>query len=145
MVALFVSDTGASVVIASNDHCPPHVHAFHRGEGWVVRPWFSYVSNEAGVLSIAPTEHAVRQRQLYELLDEVEDHVAACRRTWWDNRATTCLPNKWVLAAPGGLLVLDGWQTGARQVEMAFYDGETDATRIVFRAGGEMTIEGVRT
>jgi len=128
------------VVVASDDHCPPHVHSFHRGEGWIVRLWFSCVSAEAGVLSIAPTEQAVRQRQLNQLLDEVEDHVATCRHVWWETRGTSCLPNKWALVVPGGLTVLDAWRAGARQIAAAFYDSEADATRVVFRRGGEMTI-----
>ncbi len=142
MATLFVSRIGARVVIASDDHCPPHVHAFHRGEGWVVRLWFSYASADAGVLSIAPTNHAVRQRQLNELRDEVAEHLAACRRVWWDTNGTTCLPNKWVHAVSGETVVLDGWHAGARQVETAIYDGKADVTRIVFWVGGGMTVGG---
>jgi hypothetical protein len=140
-VDVFISGTGARVVIASDDHRPPHIHAFHRAEGWIVRLWFSYASVDAGVLSIAPTGQAMRQRQLNQLLDEIEDHKATCRRIWWHVQGTTCLPNKWVVAASGGLTVLDAWRTGARQIEAAFYDSAADATRIVFRRGGEMTVE----
>ena len=99
MATLFISVIGARVVIATDDHCSPHVHALHRGEEWIVRLSFSDVTVEAGVLSIAPTEQAVRQRQLNQLLDEVEAYVAKCRRVWWEIKGTTCLPNKWV---PGG-------------------------------------------
>jgi hypothetical protein len=144
MATLFVSATGARVVIASDDRCPSDVHAFHRSEGWIVRLWFSYVAAKAGGLSIAPTELAVRQRQVNRLLDEVEDHSALCRRVWWETRGTTCLPNKWALAISGDLAVLDAWRAGARQIRAAFYDGEADATRIVFRSGDEMTIATYR-
>jgi hypothetical protein len=140
MATLFTSGTGARVVIVSDDHCPPHVHAFHRGERWVVRLWFSYVSADAGVLSIAPTEQAVRQRQLNELLDEVQARVVACRRIWWEIKGTTYLPNKWAIVLPDGLMVLDAWRAGARQIQAACYDSEGDTTRILFGRGSELTI-----
>jgi hypothetical protein len=35
MSRVFVSkDTGAAIYVFVNDHCPPHVHARHRAEGW---------------------------------------------------------------------------------------------------------------
>ena len=50
---VLVSKTGARLIIASDDHCPPHVHARYREEGWVVRLWFCFASNAVGVLDIA--------------------------------------------------------------------------------------------
>ncbi len=64
MAKAFISGTGASVVIASNEHCPPHVHAMHREEGWVVRLSFSFLSAVVEVMSVAPNENRVRQKQL---------------------------------------------------------------------------------
>lgn len=77
MGKVFLSETGAKVVIASNDHCPPHLHAGHKGEGWVVKIWFSYASRAVGVLEIAPTENAVRQRQLNTMMAEIVDNIDA--------------------------------------------------------------------
>ena len=42
MAKVFDPDTGARVVIVSDDHCPPHVHAAHRAERWGVRIGFSF-------------------------------------------------------------------------------------------------------
>jgi hypothetical protein len=35
---VFTSEgTGAVIYVFSDDHCPPHIHARHRGEGWIAR------------------------------------------------------------------------------------------------------------
>jgi hypothetical protein len=64
MATLFISGTGARVIIASDDHCPPHVLAFHRTEGWIVSFVVPMRPSRLVVLSIAPTGQAMRQRQL---------------------------------------------------------------------------------
>jgi hypothetical protein len=97
MAKLWDSITGARLVIASDDHCPLHVHARHKAEGWVVRLWFSFESNSAGVMSIAPTANTVRQRQLNQMLDEIVTCRDACRKIWWEGKKTTCLENRWVM------------------------------------------------
>ena len=91
---MFVSTIGARVVIASDDHCPPHVHAMHRAAGWIVRIGFSFASPEIWIMSIAPSPIAVRRRQLSEMLREVAENRADCRRLWWETQHTTCLENK---------------------------------------------------
>jgi len=142
VVKVLVSKTGARLVIASDDHCPPHVHARHREEGWVVRLWFSFASNAAGVLDIAPTDAAVRQRQLNQMLDEVAANVNACRKIWWEGKTTTCLENKWLeRAGPQEMTLLDRRQTGARQVRAARYDVQTCKTFLIFLDGTEDSIE----
>ena len=50
--------TGAAIYLFADDHCPPHVHARHRSEGWIARVQFSFVNNDVGLLSIAPPKHA---------------------------------------------------------------------------------------
>ena len=138
MAKVYVSETGADVVIASNDHCPPHVHVLHRGEGWLVRLWFSYVSEAVGVRDIAPTERAVRRPQLKRLLNELQDNLAACRKLWWETRATTCLENKWVVRLASGCLeVLEARRRSARQVRSATYDASTQMMSVEFRDGAE--------
>ena len=37
------------VFIGAEDHPPPHVHAFHVGEGWRARFRFSFLSDVAGL------------------------------------------------------------------------------------------------
>ena len=142
MAKLFVSETGARVVIASADHCPPHVHAVHKEERWVVRLWFSYGSRAVGALSIAPNEGAVRRRQLNAMMAEVGGNLSDCRKLWWDGKRTTCLENKWVARPfPGAVSVLDEQGPGAKQVRSAEYDAGTRVTRMTFQDGSEHRIE----
>ena len=72
---------GARVVIASDDHCPPHVHAWHKGEEWVVRMPFSYVSSDVSVLTIVPSEGEVTRRQLSDLADRKSTRLNSSHRT----------------------------------------------------------------
>jgi hypothetical protein len=116
------------------------VHALHRGEGWLVRVEFSYVNTRSGVITIEPSTRAVRQRQLNQLLDDVEVHLPACRRVWWDIRGTTCLPNKWMMVQANTVRVLDERQPDARRVKAALYDNNADTTRIVFWIGSDIVI-----
>ena len=38
MSRVFTSEgTGAGIYVFSDDHCPAHVHARHRSEGWIAR------------------------------------------------------------------------------------------------------------
>ena len=136
MVKLLDSKTGARVVIASDDHCPPHVHARHKEAGWVVRLWFSFESEAAGVMSIAPAEHAVRQRHLNQMLDELVGNLRNARKAWWDGKRTTCLENKWMVRiSPGRLAVLDERRADARQVRSARYETLTGKTTVTFADG----------
>lgn len=136
------SKTGARMVIASNDHCPPHVHARHKEEGWVVRLWFSFGSKAVGVMSIAPTGNAVRQRQLNQMLDEIMTNLGECRKVWWEGKTTTCLDNKWLMRTSSGEMdVLDDRRAGAMQVRSATYDVNMMMTAVTFWDGSEARIE----
>jgi hypothetical protein len=83
MSRVFVSAaTGAVIYVFADDHCPPHVHARHRGEGWVARVRFSYVGSEVELISIAPLKNVPLQRVVNELLDDVQARLMDCRRRW---------------------------------------------------------------
>lgn len=141
MAKILQSATGATIVIASNDHCPPHVHAWHRSEGWIVRLAFSFATNTASVLSIAPTSNAVRQRQLNEMLDEISAHTPQCRAAWWSAMATTCLENKWAIATSGrDLQWLEERQPAAQQVLTATYRPLENRTIVIFKDGSKMIL-----
>ena len=142
MAKLLDSTTGARVVIASDDHCPPHIHARHKEEGWVVRIWFSFESKAVGVISIAPTGHAVRQRHLNQMLDEPAANLRHARKVWWDGKRTTCLENKWMVRiAPGGWTVASERRSGAKQVRSATHRVTTGRTMVTFADGTEAGIE----
>ena len=100
MPTLFTSDTGAKVVIATQDHCPPHVHVIHKAEGWIVNMWFSFAETEIGIVGIVPTEGAVRQRQLNVLHAELTRNLLTCRAMWWAMQRKTCFEGQWVSLDP---------------------------------------------
>lgn len=83
--------TGAAVYVFSDDHCPPHVHARHRGEGWIARVRFSYLDHAVELMSIAPVKSSPLQRTVNRLLADIKAGLPACRRSWWATRRTTCL------------------------------------------------------
>jgi hypothetical protein len=61
MSRIFVSpNTGAAVYVFSNDHCPAHVHARHRSDGWIARVSLSFLAAAVELMSIRVREkHSV--------------------------------------------------------------------------------------
>ncbi len=58
MSRVFISEgTGAGIYVFSDDHCPAHVHARHRGEGWIARVRFSYLGSTVELISIVPIKN----------------------------------------------------------------------------------------
>jgi hypothetical protein len=137
MSRVFVSaTTGAAVYVFADDHCPPHVHARHRGEGWIARVRFSYVDSEVGLISIAPLKNVPFQRVVNALLDDIRGQLTVCRRIWWTVRRTTCLENQWAdVSAPGNLVLHAERAPGARQIANASYELATGQLRVTFRDG----------
>jgi hypothetical protein len=137
MSRIFISEsTGAAVYLFADDHCPPHVHARHRNEGWIARVQFSFVNNDVGLLSIAPPKHAPLQRVVNELLDDVGDRVTKCRRQWWTTRQTTCLINQWAkVSVAGKIELLAERKASAKQIADSHYDPASDRTRVSFHDG----------
>jgi hypothetical protein len=123
--------TGAAVYVFSYDHCPPHIHARHRGDGWIARVAFSYISDAVTLMSVTPLRLAPHQRVLNGLLDDIQAALPACRRMWWLTRRTTCLANQWVVLPA----------SDARQIADASYDPTSEQLQIIFADG---TIADVR-
>ncbi|MGH8323822.1 MAG: hypothetical protein ACRETD_08510 [Steroidobacteraceae bacterium] len=132
MTRVFVSEgTGAAVYVFSNDHCPPHVSARHRGEEWIARVRFSYLRDTVQLWSIEPHRHAPAQRVINRLLEEVHGQLPACRRSWWHTQHTLCLENQWVLqAADGSIQPLEERIAEAKQIAQAVYLQEPGAERL---------------
>ena len=119
----------------ADDHYPPHVHARHRGEGWIARVRFSYVDNAVELVSIAPLRTVPLQRVVNRLLDDVQTRLGDCRRAWWTTRRTTCLANQWVVAQPGKIEVRTDRGPDAKQIADASYDPAAEQLHVVFRDG----------
>jgi hypothetical protein len=135
MSRLFISeDTGATVYAFANDHCPPHVHARHRGDGWVARIGFTYLDDSVKLLSVAPLKHSPQQRVVSRLLDGVKERLPECRQRWWLMMQTACLTHQWVsVPAEGQIELLSKYRHGARQIVDAQYDAAVESLRIAFR------------
>lgn len=143
MSRVFVSEgTGAAIYVFSDDHCPAHVHARHRGEGWIARVKFSYLSHAAELMSIAPAKNVPLQRVVNLLLSDIRERLPDCRRSWWIARRTTCLGNQWAMVPePGRIELLSKPAPTAKQISEADYDPENESVLVVFRDG---TTEEVR-
>jgi hypothetical protein len=142
MSRVFVSErTRAVVYVFADDHCPPHVHARHRGEGWIARVRFSYVDDAIELVSIAPLKNVPLQRVVNRLLDDVQTRLADCRRAWWTTRRTTCLANQWAVAQAGKIEFRTERAPDAKQIADASYDPAAEQLHVVFRDGTTTTTE----
>jgi hypothetical protein len=134
MSRVFVSGaTRAAIHVFADDHCPPHVHARHRGEGWIARVGFSYVSAAVALISIAPLRKVPSQRMVNRLLDDIKARLADCRRAWWTIRQTTCLENQWAMTREGRIELRSGRTRDAKQIIEAGYDPEAEQLHVTFR------------
>jgi hypothetical protein len=145
MSRLFLSEgTGAMIYIFADDHCPPHVHARHRGEDWIARVGFSYITDTVVPISLAPLKNIPVQRVVNRLLDDIQARLADCRSSWWTTRRTTCLENRWVLMSAPGKIELRARRTPtAKQIADAAYTPSTERLQLNFRDGTatEMSIK----
>jgi hypothetical protein len=137
MVKVFISEAvGAGIYVFSDDHCPPHIHARHRGDEWVARIKFSYITTMIDLISIAPLRNIPLQRVVNQLLDDVAAHLAVCRRRWWEIRRTSCLVNQWAVIQKSGSIVITGPSAAtAKQITTADYDPDSGRLNIVFQDG----------
>lgn len=133
--------TGASIYVFADDHCPPHVHARHRGEGWVARVGFSFVTNAVWLISIAPLRNVPLPRVIGQLLEDVEDTLLACRSAWWAMQGTVCLANRWAVQKQPSVTLLTERRPEAVQVEDANYDPANGRLHIVLQDGTALAIE----
>jgi hypothetical protein len=143
MARVFVSEAiGAGVYVFSDDHCPPHVHARHRGDGWVARVKFSYVTSVVELISIAPLKNVPLQRVVNQLLDDVAANLAICRRRWWEIRRTACLANQWTKVSQSGKIeISEADMTDAKQISAAEYNPDLSRLSVIFRDGTTIELE----
>jgi len=137
MSRVFVSEgTGAEVYVFADDHCPPHVHARHRGKGWIARVRFSYLTDAVELSSIVPTANAPLRRVVNQILDDIQARRGDCRRSWWTMRQTTCLANQWAVMRPDGHVGLcTGRTRGAKQMLDAGYEPSSGRLEVRFHDG----------
>ncbi len=143
MSRVFISDgTGAGIYVFSDDHCPPHVHARHRGDGWIARVRFSYLAAAVELISIVPVKNVPLQRVVNRLLSDIEARLPDCRRIWWLMRDTTCLANQWAVVREAGRIQLVSKPSpGARQIYEAEYDPASERVFVVFLGGTSQQVK----
>ena len=128
--------TGAVIYVFSDDHCPPHVHARHHGDGWIARVRFSYLDPAVELMSIAPTKNLPLQRTVNRLLADIEAGLPACRRSWWVTKQTACLANQWaVMRTPERIELTAEPAVNARRIADASYDPDQELLRVTFQDG----------
>jgi hypothetical protein len=133
---LISESTGAAVYVFSDDHCPPHVHARHRGDGCIARVRFSYLSSQAELMSVAPLKNYPLLRTVNRLLADIEAGLPTCRRGWWVTKRTTCLINQWAVGLATGRIELSLRPLAdARQIADATYDPDEERLRLAFQDG----------
>jgi len=132
--------TRATVYVFSDDHCPPHVHARHRGEGWIARVRFSYVSGAVALISIVPLRNAPQRRALNLLLGDIQGRLADCRRAWWTTRRTTCLANQWTREGEGKIEPLSERTPDAKRIADATYDPDAEQLHVTFQDGTTLKV-----
>ncbi|MFO1466159.1 MAG: hypothetical protein U1F35_06955 [Steroidobacteraceae bacterium] len=142
MSRVFISDgTGAGIYVFSDDHCPAHVHARHRGDGWIARVKFSYLDDAVDLTSIAPVKNIPLQRVVNRLLSDVRGRLPDCRRSWWLTRGTTCLANQWGIVNKAGKIELHSRPVpGAKQIAEAEYETANERVRVMFQDGTRVQV-----
>jgi hypothetical protein len=143
MSRVFISEgTGAGIYVFSDDHCPAHVHARHRGDGWIARVRFSYLGGTVELMSIAPVKNVPLQRVVNNLLSDVKARLPDCRRSWWLMRGTTCLANQWaVVRELGRIELVSKPAPGAKQIGEAEYDPANEHVHVIFQDGTTVQVK----
>jgi len=134
--------TGPGIYVFSDDHCPAHVHARHRGESWIARVRFSYLNGTVELFSIAPVKNIPLQRVVNRLLSDIQLRLPDCRRTWWLTRGTTCLAKQWAVVNKAGKIDLLPKRTpGAKQIAEAEYDPTKEQVHVIFRDSTKVQVK----
>lgn len=108
----------------------------------MARIGFSYLSEAVTLMSIAPTSHVPARRVVNQLLDEVQAHLAECRRAWWTMQRITCLANQWVrVSARGKIEAGTAPESGGKQIAEASYEASSGRLRVTFRDGTSLEVK----
>lgn len=112
-------------VLTRDEHCDPHVHAFHEAAGWEVKIFFSFASVKIGPVEPEagkfPSSSVVQ-----ECMNSVTDKLDECRRQFWDAVKKVCFENQFVSVDSKGILrEAEAGSPGALKVSRAEYIAST--------------------
>jgi len=74
--------------IGAEDPPPPHVHAFHTGQGWRARYRFSFLSDVTGLYRFRKYGKRPSVTTLNQVSDAIMQNLADCRAAWWANHGS---------------------------------------------------------
>src|ERR1700723_1080591 len=143
MSRVFISEgTGAGTYVFSDDHCPAHVHARQRGDGWIARVRFSYLDSAVELISIAPVKNVPLQRVVNHLLSDVRARLPDCRRSWscWAGPIGGANQRAMVSKA-GNFELLSKPVPNAKQIAKAEYKPANQQVRLIFRLGTRVQVQ----
>lgn len=125
-------------VLTRNEHCDPHVHAFHEGEGWELKIFFSFVSEAIGPIELEAGKRPKRP-VVQNCVDAILDNLDEARKQFWEATESRnlhcCLGNQYVRIDDDGYVVAAAKQSaGAMLVKTARYVASSKAL--------EFTVEG---
>ena len=123
---------GAQIVVRTRDHCDPHVHAIHKGEGWEFKIFFSYVDDLVQA-EIPPKKGKPKNDQIQECMNKVTDELDECRKIFARVQACICLQNKYVRLVNGEIRGATKNMQGALLVKTAKYNALNKS--VTFTAG----------
>jgi len=133
-----IAAIGANGYVRSRDHCPPHVHITHRGEGWEARLAFSFLDGAIHLVDVTPLARAPRLAVLNMAASAVAAALPACRAAWWDIQGTTCLDGQWVkIAEDHTCLPAHRMEVGALQIDHSHYDVQRASVMAFFKNQAE--------
>jgi len=112
-------------VLTRNEHCEPHVHAYHEGDGWELKIFFSYVTDQIGGVQLEAGT-LPKRRVVQDCIDAVFDKLDDCRAQFWEATESRdlycCLKNQYVQITQNGFVVPAAPNvTGAMLVKTAKY------------------------
>ncbi len=129
----------AKVFLKTRDeHCPPHVHIGHRGEGWEAKIGFSYVDDTVSVMEIYPSRGRPTLATMNAAMAEIVANLTDCRSKWLKVVPDLDLNNKWVqISADGKVRLLRQKTKKAVRIQSASYDPGTCVVTLRMQDGFE--------
>ncbi len=121
-------------VLTRDEHCPPHVHVMHRGEGWEIKVYFSFAEHGQGSYRVEAVAHGGMPSigRVNTVINLIARGRRDCRRKWWKYLATVCLRNQWLeVDATGVVRFAAPNSPNAAVANVAAYEPATDEVSFV--------------
>jgi hypothetical protein len=127
------------VVRTRDEHCPPHIHADCRADGWSARFKFHFTSDEVEYWDIKPKgpRKPPSRSALVSIGEAVYGNLAVIRERWWQALGDVCLKNRYIDESKPGLVFLDDHRPvpSAVQIRSVTYDPTTGELAVTLNDG----------